>query len=111
MFLLNIISGAFSLSVFDDNFQPHDLGPKEFKEFTLHMMEGLYYEPSFHTEPDGLCEAPRAPGKPSRPISKASVGRMLAPKLNQLGAILTPTLLNRMIAMFKIHGPVIPEAE
>ena len=92
------------MSVFNKDFQPHQLDPVGFKDFALHVMQGLYVD---ETQPYKWSRIARADGSG---ISLVRLGREIAPKVDALGGALSPNLLNKIIRVFRFYGPVLDEA-
>jgi hypothetical protein len=89
------------MSVFSDQFPPERLAPSEFKDFSLHMMDGMFVDLSQSMAWPQICREDRDP------LTPAKIARKIAPRLTELGGTLTPKLLNKIIQTFKIHGPEI----
>jgi hypothetical protein len=88
------------LCLFNKDFQPAQLDADGFKQFTLHHFQGLAVDLTQPTMWSKVATAGFGEG-----ISRRRLARVLAKEMEPLGAVLTPKLLNKMVAMFLIHGP------
>ena len=88
------------MSLFNEKFQPGQLDAPGFRDFVLHSFRAYAVDMS---QPMMWTKVARIGDGAG--VSRSRLARELAKPLGELGAVLTPKLLNKMVAMFLIHGP------